>query len=265
VRSAEQPAPGRPPVALGFRLLGPPAVVSRSVEVPLPGERQRRILALLLVTPRRLVTVAEIVAAAWDGEPPATARRQVHTAVWRLRRVLAQHGGADLLASSPAGYRLDVDPDQVDVHRFEALVAVGRRLARAGRLADAVRDLRAAAALWSGPASAGLGGPVLGRQALRLEELRLTALEDTVEYELAAGAGPDLIAELVQLAGEHPLRERFTGALMLALYRAGRQGEALHLFHRVSRLLRDELGVGPGRRLTGRYTAILRRDPALHP
>jgi DNA-binding SARP family transcriptional activator len=251
-------------VPVEFRLLGPLQVRSDCSEVPLPGERQRRILALLLLNPRRVVTLAEIVAVAWNEHPPATARRQVHTALWQLRRVLAQHGCADLLSSHAGGYRLAVEPEQVDVHRFEALIIRARGLAGAGRSADAVDELRAALALWTGPVLAGLGGAVLQREAVRLEELRLTALEDRFEHQLAQDCDdPALIAELTQLTDEYPLRERFAGALMLALHRAGRRAQALKLYHRISHALHEELGIEPGQQLSDRQAAILRQDAHL--
>jgi DNA-binding SARP family transcriptional activator/Tfp pilus assembly protein PilF len=239
--------------------------VSGSGAVPLRGARQRSILALLLMAPGRVVTIAELEAAAWSGAPPTTARRQVHTALWQLRRALAAHGGEHLFSSHAGGYRLGVEPERIDMHQFEALVAEGRRLGAVGRFSEAAARLQSAAALWSGPAMADLAGEVLEREAVRLEELRIAALEDRVEYELAHRDGLDLIAELGRLAAEHPLRERFACALMLALYRAGRQGEALQHYRRVSRDLRDELGVDPGQRLLERHAAILRQDPALSP
>ena len=250
---------------LEFRLLGPLHVVAGSAILDLAGQRQRRILALLLLHPRQVVTVADMVAAAWDEDPPATARRQVHTALWRLRRVLAQHGGASLLLSEPGGYRLDVEPLRVDLYRFESLVTEGRRLGAAGQVADAVAKLRAAVALWRGPALAGLHSTVLELEGARLEELRLTAIEDKIDYELVVNDNPDLVAELSLLAVEHPLRERLAGALMLALYRNSRQAEALQVFRRTRRRLVDELGIEPGAELRELERAILADDLRLAP
>jgi DNA-binding SARP family transcriptional activator/Tfp pilus assembly protein PilF len=253
------------PVNLEFRLLGPLQMVSGTTVIELPGSRQHRILALLVLRSRQLVSVADLVAVGWDDAPPATARRQIHTALWQLRRVLDQHGGRDVLVSQPAGYRLDIDHSQIDICSFDAIVADARRLASTAQLSAAADRLDEALALWRGPALAGLVGPVFDREAARLEELRLVALEDKLEYELACRDRRDLVAELSRLIGEHPLRERFAAALMLALYRADRQAEALQVYQRLASALAEELGIDPSRHLADRYTAILRRDPGLLP
>jgi DNA-binding SARP family transcriptional activator len=250
-------------VLVEFAVLGPLRVYVGAQTVDIGGQRQRRILAMLLLNVGRTVGVADLVAAAWDDDPPPTARRQVQTAVWQLRREFARHGAGDALETGPAGYRLAVDPQQVDLFRFEAMLAEGTRLAARGASSDAARHLRAAVALWSGPTLGGVGGAPVEQAAARIDRLRLTALEEWADCELAAGDRPGLLAELTTLTGEHPLSERLASAYMLALYRADRQAEALQAYRRVVVALADELGVDPGPRLTDTYAAILRRDPAL--
>jgi DNA-binding SARP family transcriptional activator/tetratricopeptide (TPR) repeat protein len=234
-----------------------------SRRVAVGGPRQRLILATLVLGVNRTVSTSDLAEVVWGDDPPTTARRQVANAVWQLRRALERHGGATLIHGESDGYRLEADPGLVDLVVFENGVARGRRLAAAGQIAKAARELRRAMSLWRGPALAGLTGDALERQAARLEELRLTALEDCLEYELAGGGCGDGIAELSDLAARHPLRERLASALMLALYRGGRQAEALATYHRVAAALAEELGVDPGPELQERFQAILRRDPRI--
>jgi DNA-binding SARP family transcriptional activator/Tfp pilus assembly protein PilF len=248
-------------LSLDFGLLGPLEVRIGPRRIDVNGGRQRQVLAVLLLGAGRAVSFAELAAAVWDANPPATARRQVHTAVWQLRRTLARHGAADLLRSEPIGYRLCVDVGQVDLARFEAGLAGASRLVAAGKPREVAATLRSALSLWRGRAFDGLTGEILEREAGRLEQLRIAAVEDCIEAELAAGDGHDHVAELSALVAEHPLRERLAAALMLALYRDGRQAEALQVYRRVAEALAAELGVDPGADLQQRYVAILRGDP----
>lgn len=248
---------------LEFTVLGPLAVRAGGDPVDLGGPRQRRILAMLVLNVGRTVGVDDLIDAVWDDDPPATARRQVQTAVWWLRREFGRHGEGDALESGPAGYRLAVDPQRVDLCRFEAMLAEGTQLAALGRVDEAARHLRAAARAWSGPTLGGVGGAPVERAAARIDRLRLTAVEEYVDCELAGGDGAGLLVELTTLTGEHPLSERLAAAHMVALYRADRQAEALQAYRRVVAALADELGVDPGPGLRDTHAAILRRDPAL--
>lgn len=248
---------------LRFGLLGPLLVRAGTRTVVVPGPRQRQALALLLLHPNRRVGIAELIAALWDEDPPDTARRQVLNAVSQLRQALARHGAATAVASEPEGYRLRLDADRLDLLRFQALAADGRRLAAAGDPTGASRALGEALALWRGPPLAGLPGAVFARHAARLDELRLATVEDSMEQRLAAGEQHALVPELTGLLAEHALRERLAAALMLALYRAGRQADALAVYRTVAARLVEELGMDPSSLLHRRLEAILRRDPEL--
>jgi len=228
-----------------FRVLGPLEVRAEGRVLDLGGLRQRRVLAALLLRPNRVVSMARLTAAAWDGEPPATAGRQVRNRVAALRANLTRFGG--FIDTEESGYVLRVGPGELDVAVFDELVA-------RGRAAGDAAVLREALALWRGPALADLGGTVLAGEAATLEERRVAAVEDCVELELAAGRHADLVAELRGLVAAHPLRERLVGHLMTALHRCGRQPEALAVYRELADRLADELGIDPSpalRRLHG--------------
>jgi DNA-binding SARP family transcriptional activator/tetratricopeptide (TPR) repeat protein len=210
-----------------------------------------------------MVPTSALVTIVWDDDPPETARSQVHNGVWLLRRSLDRHGAAHLVHTEPAGYRLRADADRVDLTRFRRATSEGRRLAALGDLPGAAQELREAVSLWRGPALAGVTASVLEREAATLEQMRLAALEDCLDCELAVGGGSDAVAELTALVAEHPLRERFAAMLMVGLYRSGRQAEALDVYRRAASALADELGVDPGRELRRCHEAILRGDPSL--
>jgi DNA-binding SARP family transcriptional activator/tetratricopeptide (TPR) repeat protein len=248
---------------LTFGVLGPLEMREGGHLVPVAGERQRQVLALLLLNANRAVGIDELTAAIWDEDPPVTARRQVQNAVSQVRQLLLRHGGGGLLRSLPDAYQLRIEPDQLDLLRFESLTRDGRRHAAAGQVAKAAGMLRGAVSLWRGPALAALPGDRLRRHAVRLDELYLSAVEACVEQELAGGDHDRLAVALPALVDEHPLRERLAGVLMVALYRTGRQAEALAVHRRVAGALRDELGVDPGPELHRIFAGILRRDPAL--
>ncbi|MFY1692662.1 BTAD domain-containing putative transcriptional regulator [Plantactinospora sp. WMMB782] len=250
---------------IDFGLLGPLEVHAGGRSIELGGERQRRILAGLLLHAGQTVSTARLTAVIWDEDPPATARRQIHGGVWQLRQALARYGAADLLGSERGGYRLRVHANRVDLARFKDALSEGRRLVALGDRTAASRVLRPAVSLWRGPALADLTGSVLEREAAVLEELRLDALEECLGCELAGGGGPAVIAELTDLAAKHPLRERLAAMLMTGLYQSGRQAEALEAYHRVATTLADELGLDPGTELRRTHEAILRHDQPLDP
>jgi DNA-binding SARP family transcriptional activator len=239
-----------------FRLLGSLEVAERDRSLVLGGGKQRAVLADLLLHANAVVPVERLIDDLWGASPPATVAKSVQVYVSRLRKVL---GEGRLVTRSP-GYVLRVDPSELDVARFEALVGEARGAAPE---VAAVR-LREALALWRGPPLADLAyEPFARAEIARLEELRLVALELRFDAELATGRHAELVGELEALVAEHPLREGLHRRLMLALYRSGRQAEALEVYRRTRRVLVEELGVEPGRALQELERAILTQDPAL--
>jgi len=240
---------------LQFRLLGPVEAWDGERQVRLEGPRQRLVLAALALDVGRSVPLAGLVNAIWGDDPPLTAKQQVQSSISALRREL---GGA--IVTTASGYELSVPAKQVDVHLFEAEVADARRCA-AGDPRCAAERLRDALALWRGPALTGMPG--LAPQAVRLEERRLAVLEERIDLDLEVGHHADLVAELSELVAAHPLRERLIAQLMLALYRTGRQADALQAFRLAEDRMAAELGLDPGDGLRRLRLAILRADPAL--
>jgi predicted ATPase/DNA-binding SARP family transcriptional activator len=227
-----------------FRLLGPLEVVSDGAMLPVGGPRQRALLAFLLLHANQVVKRERLVDALWGDDPPETAPNALQVAVHGLRKLL----GANRIETVGDGYRLLVQPGELDLARFLEL---------------AEREPAAALELWRGPPLAGVDAPFATAEAARLEEVRLAAVESRVERELAAGGHDLLVPELERLIAEHPFRERLRGQLMLALYRAGRQAEALDAYQAARRVLVEELGIEPGPDLQQLEQAILRQDSAL--
>jgi DNA-binding SARP family transcriptional activator len=240
-----------------FLLLGPFEVRDRDTAVPLPRKKHRALLALLLLRAGEVVSADSLVEELWGEQPPKTALAALRNYVSQLRTQL----GTDLIETRGSGYVAHVEPDRIDVARFERLVADAREATTAERRAS---ELRTALAFWRGPALADLAyEPFAAAQAGRLEELRLTAREDLVDLDLDLGRHADLVPELERLVAENPFRERLRSQLMLALYRAGRQADALEAFRTTRTFLLDELGLEPGVHLRELEQAILRQDPAL--
>lgn len=227
----------------------------------LGGAIQERVLCMLLLEAGRVVPVARLVEATWENDPPVTAAHQVRKAVADLRRRIPD--GTGVIVTDGPGYRVVVADDQVDLLEFDALTKDAARVLRAGRQSEAADQLRAALALWRGSVLSGVGGPVIEAAATALEERRLAAAEQFFDLCLALGESGELISGLRQLITRHPLRETLRGQLMLALYRSGRQAEALKEYGEVRELLVDELGIDPGPRLARLYEAILRDSPEL--
>lgn len=252
---------GAPDGAPDFRMLGPLLVGAADGQgCPVPGTRLRGLLALLALDAGRVVTTDRLVASLWEDDPPANAINALQSLVSRLRRALPERLYAPV-ESDPAGYRLMIDPARVDAHRFAALAERGRGELAAGDATAAAGTLRAALALWRGPALAGLADLEFARgQAARLAELRLAAVEDRVAADLALGEYGGLVAELEELAAAYPLRERLGAQLMRALAGTGRQAEALAVYERVKGLLADELGVDPSAELAAAHLAVLRGE-----
>ncbi|MBQ0981181.1 winged helix-turn-helix domain-containing protein [Micromonospora sp. M61] len=243
-----------------FRILGPTQVVlADGREVPVGGPRLRALLALLLLDAGRVVSAERLIDGLYGEHPPRGAANALQSQVSRLRQALP--AGHDPVEFHPAGYRLAVDPDDVDAYRFERLAEAGRRALADGDWPRAAAVLREALELWRGPALAdAVGAAGAPAQAARLDELRLAAIEDRVEADLALGAQSALIAELRELVVAHPLRERSRGQLMRALAALGRPAEALAEFEDARHTLADQLGVDPSAELAAVHLAVLRGE-----
>ncbi|WP_444949099.1 BTAD domain-containing putative transcriptional regulator [Micromonospora ureilytica] len=246
-----------------FRILGPTQVVlADGREVPVGGPRLRTLLVLLLLDAGRVVSAERLIDGLYGEHPPRGAANALQSQVSRLRQALsAEH---DPVEFHPAGYRLAVDPGDVDAYRFERLAEAGRRALADGDWSRAAAVLREALELWRGPALAdAVGAAGAPAQAARLDELRLAATEDRVEADLALGAPGALIAELRELVVAHPLRERLRGQLMRALAALGRSAEALAEFEDARHTLAEQLGVDPSAELAAVHLAVLRGEGRL--
>ena len=250
-----------------IRLLGEIEASEDGIPLPLGGPRQRAVLADLALHAGHVVSAGQLVEDLWGNQQPATAKPTLESYVYRLRHVLGTSGtGGTPLVTRPTGYLLDTAPERVDVWQFRDLASRGRAALEQGDAAAAVTLLRTAIGLWRGPALAGIQEAAFGPPAAqRLEEERLTAMENLVEARLALGQHRELVPELETLIGESPYRERFHARLMLALYRSGRQADALAAYGRARALLAGELGVEPGRELRELHHAVLLQAPELEP
>jgi DNA-binding SARP family transcriptional activator len=243
---------------LEFRVLGPLEVLAEASLVELGGPKQRALLALLLLDAGRAVSTDRLIDALWGEHPPRTAPTSLQNLVSQLRKLL----GTDLLVTKPPGYLLRIDPPQLDVNRAQALLDEAKAASADQRAAK----LRDALALWRGPPLEEFAFEEFARgEITRLEELRLTLLEERFDADIEAGQAGAVVGELETLVGEHPLRERFREQLMLALYRAGRQAEALEAFQQGRRVLVEGLGIDPSPRLQQLHAAILRQEIDLEP
>jgi WD40 repeat protein/DNA-binding SARP family transcriptional activator len=246
---------------MDFRVLGPLEVSSERGAVHLGGPKPRAVLAVLLLHANEPVSSARLVEAVWGEEETPVRRKSLQVSVSRLRKAL---GDPDVVATKGTTYEVRVRPGELDAERFESLVEEGRRALAAGQAEQAAASLREGLALWRGPPLADLAVESFAEtDVARLEEQRLDALETRVEADLAAGRHGALVGELRQLVADNPTRERLAGQLMLALYRCGRQAEALEAFRSARQTLVDEIGVEPGPELRRLHEAILRQDDAL--
>ena len=262
--SAPDPTPSAR-AQMDFRILGPLEVCADRRVLPLGGAKQRALLALLLLHRNEVVSVDRVIDGLWGEAPPPTAAKTVQVYVSRLRRLLGPPGAAgSRLVTRPPGYLLEVAPEETDLDRFELLVDEARRASADEEPQVAAAALRRALALWRGPPLSDVAlVPFAQAAALGLEEQRLEALEARVEADLALGRAPELVGELSALVREHPYRERLRADLMLALYRSGRQAEALEAYRVARRALVDELGIDPSPALAQLERAILSHDPAI--
>jgi DNA-binding SARP family transcriptional activator len=251
-----------------FQVLGPLEVEADDGPLVLGGPKERLLLALLLTRPNQVVSVDALVRGLWGERPPATAAKTLQSHVKRLRRVLepgrARGAVGDVLVTRQPGYLLRVAPGALDAARFEGLTDKARRALAEGRADAAASMLREALGLWRGQAfQEFLDSDVGAAESDRLADLRLVALEDRIEADLRLGRHRELVAELEGLVREQPLRERLWAQLLLALYRAGRQADALLAYQRARSVLVEELGIDPGTELRRLHAAVLAQDPGL--
>ena len=241
---------------MDFRILGSLEVWDGERLLELDGPKRRAVLAVLLLHANEVVGVDRLVDQLWGDKAPRNAAAALHTHVSRLRKEL----GPDILATRAWGYVLRTEPDAIDLERFERLVAGAENLPARER----ANKLREALALWRGAVLEDLSfEPALAKDIARVEELRLTVLENRIDADLEAGNHTGLVGELEALIAEQPLRERLRGQLILALYRCGRQAEALEVYRETRRVLADQLGLEPGPELRELERAILQHDPTL--
>lgn len=241
---------------LEFRILGPLEVLADGEERPIGGTKQRAVLAILLLDAGRVVSTDRLIDLLWAESPPATAATSLQNFVSQLRKTL----GTEVVRTTPPGYRLEIAPEQLDLERFRRMVDGAKSRPAEERAAE----LRVALDLWRGPALADLAFESFAEhEASRLEEIRLAALEDRIDADLECERYAELVPEVESLVRDHPLRERLRGQLMLALYRSGRQAEALAVYQDTRRHLVEELGIEPSAALQQLHGAILRQDAAL--
>jgi DNA-binding SARP family transcriptional activator/Tfp pilus assembly protein PilF len=246
-----------------FCLLGPLLVRADGAVVPVPPGNQRTVLAALLLSAGQTVAVGEIAEALWGPAPPPSARVSVQNYVMRLRRALGE-AGRDRVTTQPRGYLIRVNPGELDLTRFAALLATANSAARDGSWDTAADQAQAALSLWRGEPLADVDSEVLAlREGPRLADMRLQAVQTRIDADLHLGRHAEVIAELQHLTASHPLREPLHALLMLALYRAGRQADALAAYRHARGVLIDELGAEPGSRLRELHQQILAADAVL--
>ena len=247
-----------------FRILGPLEVAAQGRPVALPGRREQAVLVLLLLSANRVVPAERLVEDLWGGKAQKGATGALRVFVSRLRKTLREGGGDAVVVTKAPGYLLPIERAALDAARFEDLLAEGREYAARSDHEGAAARLRQALALWRGPALADVADvPVARAEAARLEEARMAALEERVAADLGCGRHAEVVPELDHLTKAHPLRERLWGQRMVALYRSGRQADALRVYQELRRLLAEELGLEPSLEVTRLENAILRQAPEL--
>lgn len=251
----------RPADHLRFNILGPLEGWFGDQRLRLGGAVQQRVLTTLLLEPGRVFPVSRLVESAWGDDPPATSSHQVRKTIAALRQRIPR-GNRVLITDGP-GYRAELTEGQLDLAEFNSLVRTAQEAASTGRAAAAAGALEDALALWRGPILSGEGGAVIEAAATAMEERRLTVMERLFDLRLGLGEAAALVGDLREAVEQHPSRESVRGQLMLALYQCGRQAEALEEYAKVRALLVEELGVGPGLKLTRLHEAMLRASPEL--
>src|ERR671936_877121 len=246
-----------------YRILGPLEVAEEGEPVPLGRLKERLVLAVRLLHANEFVSRERLIDELWGESPPPTARKAVNVYISQLRKALTRKG-LDPIATADGGYRFEIDAQELDAAHMQHLLATARERTASGELEAGGELLREALALWRGPTLAGLLLESHGRDEVeQLDELRLTALMDRIDCDLALGRHEDVLGELRVLVGEHPLRERLRAQLMLALYRADRQAEALDEYQKTRDVLVEELGIEPSPALQRLQQGILRHDLSL--
>ncbi|MBO3747601.1 winged helix-turn-helix domain-containing protein [Streptosporangiaceae bacterium NEAU-GS5] len=248
---------------MGFGILGPLEVTFDGRRADLGGTRQQTALALLLLDAGRPVSIGRLMEAVYGDDPPSTSRAQIQICISGLRRLFASRGRPDIITTRAQGYAVTVGDEEFDLRHFELLLRQARGARKDGRLDEAATFYRQALALWRGPALEGIQSRLVQSLATRLDEDRIAAAEDCIDLELDLGRHHELVGELSTLVEEHPLRERLRGQLMLALYRSGRQAEALQAYRRARQTIVEELGIEPSELLQHLEHAILTSDPSL--
>jgi len=246
-----------------FRILGPVEIAVGSERLELGGTRQHIVVAALLLSANKVVSMDRLLEAIYGEDPPLTARAQAQISISSLRRMFATYSCEPVITTQTHGYAINVDDGQLDRVRFEELVAAARAARKANNVDLAVAKYRDALRLWRGPALDGIDSMLLRAAADRLDEQRIATNEERLNLELDLGRHHELVGELSELIHDYPLRERLRGQLMLALYRSDRAGEALGVYHQARRAMLDELGIEPGARLQQLANAIATADPAL--
>jgi DNA-binding SARP family transcriptional activator len=254
-------------VVVDLRLLGPLEATRNGADVPLPGVKLRSVLATLTLNAGEAVSVDRLADVLWADAPPQTLMTQIQAQISALRRRLdpehAPGAASELIATRPPGYRLNPAAASIDLRRFEDAMREGREALAAGLMDPASACFRRGLEMWRGAALADLPRESFGGEAARLEDLRLAAWEQAIDADLALGRHDQLQGELEVLCAEHPYRETLWAKRMLALYRCGRQADALAAFRAARRRLVGDLGIEPGDHLRVLEGAILRQDPSL--
>jgi DNA-binding SARP family transcriptional activator len=246
-----------------LRILGPVELMSDRRSLNIGGPRQRTVLAMLALNVKRVVPVDRLIDAVWDDSPPRTARSQVQICVSALRKLFSEAGREQAIIVRSPGYLLDLETDELDSERFGGLVQAAKQQAADGRAADAVATLHQAIAMWRGCALAGVPSDLVQRSATMLEQQRIAALEERIRLDLALARHEEVIGELRALCEEYPLHEQLHSYLMVALYRSGRQADALEVARRTRNTLLEEIGIEPGSELQSLELAILNQDASL--
>ena len=256
----------RPPVGeaiVEFGLLGPMEAWREGRPIHIGGPKRRALLAALLLQANRVVATDWLIQAVWGETPPVSATAQLHAMVSELRRNLASGDDPGPIVTRAPGYLIRVEPEALDVDRFHRCVGEARRALATEDASRAAATFRSALELWRGDPLSDVDGTVARAEAAHLAELRLLVVEERVAADLASGLDAELVPELTSLVAGNPFRERLRGLLMVALYRSGRQADALTAYQQGHRLLAEELGLSPGPELRALEQRILQHDPSL--
>lgn len=242
---------------MDFRILGPLEVLRGDQVINVGRSRQLTILAHLLLDEGSVVSTERLIDAVWDGALPRTARNQIQICMTSLRKMMGADGGTSRLVTQHPGYLLKLDNDYFDLREFKSGVAAARQLLDAGSYAESARRLRTALSLWRGPALSGVNSKALQSRIIYLEEMRLTSTEACLQAELRIKPPSELVPELMRLVNDYPLQEHLQAMLITALYRAGRQAEALDAYRAAHQAMVEGFGIEPSQDLQRLHMAML--------